>query len=93
MQALTRSRLPAATLLILVLTVAVLGPLALASPARAAGPTPLNPSSGEPAPSIAPERPAPRTTQDRLISAAAIGSIILVAVAGTYIYVLIRRGL
>lgn len=69
--------------------------LYLGGPATPAGAAPG--VAAEPAvePSPMPSAPPPRerTTVDRLVTVAAIGSIVLVAVAGTYIYVLIRRGL
>lgn len=80
-------------LLALVLTIALpwLGGRAADQPAYAAAVIAAE-TAEVPTPLVTPS-PRERTTRDRLITVAAIGSIVLVAVAGTYIYVLIRKGL
>lgn len=75
---------------ILLLAIVILGPATLA---QAGVEHEADRPVTQPPPTQSPDHPAERTAQDRMISAAAIGSIVLVAVAGTYIYVLIRRGL
>ncbi|MEX2588314.1 MAG: hypothetical protein WD602_10050 [Actinomycetota bacterium] len=89
----THHPLRTAVITIAALTIVIFGPSAPGWPAQSATFARAAESASTPAPEISPSAPAARTTQDKLISAAAIGSIILVAVAGTYIYVLIRRGL
>lgn len=82
-----------AVVAVVVLTMVLLGVVTLVPTTAAEASVPAARPTATPTPTIRPNEPAARTAQDRLITVAAIGSIVLVAVAGTYIYVLIRRGL